>query len=149
METLHEQLMTLFTPAVEAEGFELWGLQIARGSKRVTLRIFIESPDGINVDNCAQVSRQLSAILDVEDPIEKDYVLEVSSPGMDRMLFKLAHYETYKGGQLKLKLKVPYLGQRNFRGHIVGIENDEVVVRCDQEEYLFPIESIERAQLIV
>jgi ribosome maturation factor RimP len=149
MNTLHSQLIDLFEPEVNALGFELWGLQIVQGSTRTTVRIFIESEQGVLVQDCASVSRQIGSVLDVEDPIEKDYVLEVSSPGMDRYLFKLEHYKTYIGSQLKVKLTVPYLGRRNFRGCIVGVENDEVVLQVDQEEFLFPIGTIEKAKLII
>jgi ribosome maturation factor RimP len=92
-----ESIQALIEPSVEALGFELWGLELIAQGRFSTLRIYIESAKGITVDDCAEVSHQVSGILDVEDPITNQYTLEVSSPGVDRPLFKQAHYEQYIG----------------------------------------------------
>lgn len=142
-----EQIYNMITPAVEALGYELWGIEQKGQGQSQLLRIFIESDKGIGVDDCASVSHQVSGILDVEDPIAGEYTLEVSSPGVDRPLFKLAHYEQNIGHNVSLKLRYAFEGQRNFKGVIAGVENDEVVLRVNDEEYLFPVDDIDRAQL--
>jgi len=100
------------------------------------------------VDDCATVSRQISAILDVEDPIAGEYMLEVSSPGMDRPLFTLDQFRRFSGEQVKIRLRSPFEGRRNFKGALIGVEGDEVVVAVDEHEYLLPIELIDKAQVI-
>jgi ribosome maturation factor RimP len=113
------------------------------------LKIYIDAEKGIDVDDCARVSRQVSALLEVEEPFKGDYTLEVSSPGLDRRLFKLDQFETYKGAQVKLSLRRPYEGRRRFTGILCGIEERDVVLRSDSnEEILFPFEQIERANII-
>lgn len=143
-----QQLQELVAPAVTALGFELWGVEYITRGRQAMLRIYIDHPEGIDVDDCAAVSRQVSALLDVEDPIAGEYTLEVSSPGMDRPLFTLDQFVRYRGEQIKLKLRAPYEGRRNFSGRLAGIEGDEVVLVMGEEEYLLPIELIDKAQVV-
>ena len=143
------ELESLIEPIVVDEGCELWGLEHRIGGKRSQLVIYIETDDGVSIDQCERVSRQVSAILDVEDPIGGEYMLEVSSPGVERRLFKLDHYDRSKGEQVKVQLHAPFEGQRKFRGLLKGIDNDEVVLEVDGEEILFPFELIERAKVIL
>lgn len=141
----------LIRPVVEGLGFQFWGMEYLSQGKDSVLRIFIETEDekGIDVEDCAQVSRQVSSILDVEDPIAGEYNLEVSSPGLDRPLFELAQYKAYVGAVISLRLRVPFDGRRKFKGLLVDIENEEdVVIRVDQEEYLLPIDLIEKANVV-
>lgn len=112
------------------------------------LKIYIDAPAGIEVDDCAKASRQLSGVLEVEDPIRGNYTLEVSSPGLDRRLYTLAQYEAFKGAKVKLSLSKPFNGKRRFTGLLCGIEGDEVVIRTGDEETLFPIEQIDRANVV-
>lgn len=142
------QIRTLITPAVQAMDCELWGVEYLTQGRNVTLRVFIEKEGGVLVDDCEQVSRQVSAVLDVEDPIQSAYTLEVSSPGVDRQLFEAAHYEQYLGADLKIRLRMNLDGRRNFSGKLVAIEDDEVVLHKDDEEFVFPLESIEKAQIV-
>ena len=100
------------------------------------------------MDDCAQVSRQLSAVFDVEDPIKGQYTLEVSSPGMDRRLFTREQFAAFEGSNVKLSLRRPFEGRKRFKGLICGFEDDDLVVRSGDEEYLFPFEDIERANLV-
>jgi ribosome maturation factor RimP len=109
---------------------------------------FTERESGIGIEDCERVSRQLSAVLDVEDPISGDYTLEVSSPGMDRPLYTLAHYQRFAGSQIAMTLRMAFEGRRKFNGLLKGVEADEVVIQVDQEEFLFPIESIEKANVV-
>lgn len=148
MSTKTEQLQAMIAPAVTALGYELWGIEFHSHSHTPVLRVFIDSENGINVDDCAAVSRQISSVLDVEDPISSEYTLEVSSPGMDRPLFTLDQFQRYQGETIKVKLRAPFEGRRNFRGLLTGVEADEVVVVVDAHEYLLPIELIDKANVI-
>ena len=148
MATKEQQLHDLIAPAVTALGYEMWGLEYLTHGGQTVLRVFIDSENGINVDDCAAVSRQVSAVLDVEDPISGEYSLEVSSPGMDRPLFTLDQFQRYSGEQVKIRLRAPFEGRRNFSGRLVGVEVDEVVVAVDEHEYLLPIELIDKANVV-
>jgi ribosome maturation factor RimP len=146
---MSKQLEDLFEPIVTGLGFELWGVEKISQGKYSILKVYIDAENGINVDDCARVSRQIGSLLEVDDPFKGNYTLEVSSPGLDRRLFKLEQYDTYKGAQVKLRLNQPFDGRRNFTGILCGIENEDVIVRSDsEEEILFPIEQIERANII-
>jgi ribosome maturation factor RimP len=143
-----ERLVKLIEPVVEGLGYVLWGVEYLHHGKSARLSIYIDSDDGVDVDDCARVSRQVSALLDVEDPIDANYTLEVSSPGMDRRLFTLDQFKTFEGSSVKLSLRVPYEGRKRFKGVLCGIEDDEIVVRSGDEEYLFPIDAIDRANVV-
>jgi len=139
----------MLEPTVESLGFELLGIEFVRAGKHSTLRLFIDHVDGINVDHCAEVSHQVSAILDVEDPISTEYNLEVSSPGLDRPLFKLTHFESVIGQDVTIKLNVPFEGRRNFKGPLVAVEEDGyVIVQVDAEQFALPIEMITKANVV-
>lgn len=141
-------LHALIEPVVSAMGFELWGIDHLSQGKHSRLVIYIDHEDGVSVDDCADVSRQVSAVLDVEDPVPGEYRLEVSSPGMDRPLFTLEQFERYAGHVVTVKLRVPFDGRRKFKGLLAGIENDEVLLQVDGEEYCFPIEGIDQARVV-
>lgn len=143
-----QDLRQLLAPAVEALGYELWGLEYQVHGRNKLLRVYIDSENGINVDDCAAASRQMSAVLDVEDPIAGEYVLEVSSPGMDRPLFTLDQYRHYVGESIQLRLRSAYEGRRKFSGRLVAVEDDEIVLAVDEHEYLLPIELIEKANVV-
>jgi len=100
------------------------------------------------VDDCAIVSRQISGVLDVEDPISSEYTLEVSSPGMERPLFTIEQFASFAGEQVKIKLRSPFDGRRNFQGLLRGVEEQDVVVQVDDHEYLLPIDLIDKANII-
>ncbi|MDI5933300.1 ribosome maturation factor RimP [Halomonas kalidii] len=148
MAIMDAALHALIEPVVTAMGFELWGTDFLSQGKHSRLVIYIDHEEGVSVDDCADVSRQVSAVLDVEDPIRGEYRLEVSSPGMDRPLFTLDQFERYRGHEVKLKLRAPYEGRRKFQGLLAGIENDEVLLQLDGEEYCFPIDSIDQAHIV-
>lgn len=143
-----QKLQDLLAPIVEALEFQCWGIEFISQGRHSVLRIYIEHENGITVDNCELVSRQLSAVLDVEDPVSGEYTLEVSSPGMDRPLFTLEQYAAYAGQQVKIKLRAPVEERRHFLGMIRGIEEDDVVVQVDNYEYLLPFELIEKANIV-
>ena len=149
MASKEQQLTELLKPVVEALGFELWGLDYTSQGKNSVLCIYIDSEKGIHVDDCAAVSRQVSGVLDVEDPITSEYNLEVSSPGMDRPLFTLEQFKRYVGEFVDVKLRYAFEGRRKFKGRLVGIEDGEdLVVQVDSHEYLLPIDAIDKANLI-
>ena len=111
----------MITAPVEALGFELVGIGFIRG-RTSTLRIYIDSEDGINVDDCADVSHQVSAVLDVEDPITVAYNLEVSSPGLDRPLFTAEHYARFVGAEVTLVLRMAVQNRRKWQGVIKAVD---------------------------
>jgi len=142
-----ETLRQLLQPSVEALGFELWGIEHLSQGRHSVLRLYIDSENGISVDDCARVSGQVGSVLDVEDAIPGDYTLEVSSPGLDRRLFNLAQYSRFSGETVDLKLRMPFEGQRRFRGILKGIEGEDVVVQVEDHEYLLPFDQIDKARV--
>jgi ribosome maturation factor RimP len=145
-----QQLTDLLGPTVTALGLELWAIEISGSGKRSTLRLVIDREDRpVSVEDCERVSRQVSRVLDVEDPLPERYTLEVSSPGIERSLHTLAHFERFIGYLARIKLKVPFERRKNFSGVINGVENQAVLLQQDDTEYEFPEEQIERGQLIV
>ncbi len=142
-----DRLREMIEPVVEALGCELWGIEQLTRGRQPMLRIYIDAAEGINLEDCARVSRQLSSLLDVEDPISGHYTLEVSSPGVARKLFTAEHFSQYAGVKVNLRLKTPWEGSRKYSGQLQGIEGEEVILRRDGEEYLFPIDTIERANI--
>lgn len=143
-----EQLQALLAPVIEAFGYQCWGIEFLSQGRHSLLRVYIDKADGILIEDCEIVSRQLSGVLDVEDPITSEYTLEVSSPGMDRPLFTLEQFAAHAGEQVKIKLRSPFDGRRNFQGLLRGVEEQDVVVQVDDHEYLLPIDLIDKANII-
>ncbi len=143
-----QQLSEIIAPAVEAVGFEFVGLEYKPAGKHSLLRIFIDSENGINVDDCAEVSQQVSAVMDVEDPINNEYRLEVSSPGADRPLFTLEHFIQFQGENVALKLKSAVNGRRKFKGKIVLVEENKINIEVDGDNFNFEVHQIEQANLV-
>ncbi|MEP4486785.1 MAG: ribosome maturation factor RimP [Halioglobus sp.] len=142
-----QKMQIMLEPTIEALGFELWGIEHISQGRHSVLRVYIDSDNGIGVEDCAAVSQQVSAILDVEDPITGEYTLEVSSPGMDRLLFKLEQYSGYIGEQIEMRLRTPFEGRRKFKGILKGIEGEDVVVHVDDHEYLLPFSAVDKARV--
>lgn len=140
-------LSALLEPTVASLGFQLWGLELISPNRRPTLRVFIEGDNGVTVDDCATVSRHLGSVLDVEDPIQGEYTLEVSSPGIDRLLFAPEQYALYVGEPIEVRLRFPFEGRRRFRGWLMGLEGDDVVVRIDDHDFLLPLKQIDKARV--
>jgi ribosome maturation factor RimP len=145
---LQEQLKTLLAPEVESLGFEFWGVEVQIHPKSRLLRIYIDGDDGVTVEDCANVSRQVSAVLDVEDLIPGEYRLEISSPGMDRPLFTLEQYGRYLGETITLKLNKSFEGRKKYKGVLSAVENDEITIIYDDFEYTMPFEWVEKANVV-
>ena len=137
----------LLQPGAEALGYELVAVEMSGGDTSI-LRIYIDSENGINIDDCANASRQFSAILDVEDPISNRYTLEVSSPGMDRPLAKPKHFEDVVGSQVKIKMATLVNGRRRFTGDLVEATDEFAVVEVDGEQTELPYLDMDRARLV-
>ena len=142
------QLNKMFGPVVEGLGYEFVGLEYKSGSSPAILRIFIDHENGITVDDCAATSRQVSAVLDVEDPISGEYTLEVSSPGLDRPLFTAEHYQQFLGTRIKCKLRMPFNGRRNFTGKLLEADENNIVLSIDNESVELFIDDIEKANIV-
>lgn len=143
--TLRDRLQTL----VIAMGYEFVGLELQKQSRRRSvLRIYIDSTNGVTLDDCTKVSRQVSAMLDVEDPIQGEYNLEISSPGLDRPLFEIAHYQRFIGSRVKVRLHSPLVDRRNFVGVLLRVEGDNIHLLVDQDEVVVSFSSIDKAKLI-
>lgn len=149
MAVADSRIRQLLQPVVEALGCELWGVDLQTGAKTKLLRIYIDKDnDLVGIEDCERVSRQASSILDVEDAINGEYVLEVSSPGMDRPLYEIGQYKKYVGEDISLRLRFPYEGRRNFKGRLTGVDGDEIILVVTDHEYLFPVEGIEKANVV-
>ncbi|TDQ57210.1 ribosome maturation factor RimP [Mesocricetibacter intestinalis] len=148
MATLEQKLQEMLQGPVEDLGFELWGIECQRAGRYLTLRLFIDKDGGVIVDDCADVSRQVSAVLDVEDPITDKYNLEVSSPGLDRPLFTLAQYQGYIGREICLHLRIPVSDRRKWQGRLENIEGDMLTLTVDGQSQSFVFGNIQKANLI-
>jgi ribosome maturation factor RimP len=140
-------LEAIIRPVVEGLGCILWGFEYRTQKNSALLRIFIDKDEGVSMDDCSKVSNQVSGVLDVEDPIPVAYTLEVSSPGLDRVLFYPDQYEKYIGEVVKLRLKWPVEDRRNYLGKILSVDNDGVEVDQDGTTVKVPYEAVHRARL--
>lgn len=129
-------------------GYELLGIEHLSQGRRSLVRIYIDSDQGITLDDCEAVSHQVSGMLDVEDPIRGQYALEISSPGLDRPLFKREHYEQYVGNRVRIRMALPIEGRRKFAGMLAGVREDKVIVIDDEVEYELPLSGIDKANLV-
>ena len=148
MGPLEQRVMRLLEPTVSALGYELLGVEYLGQGKYSRLRLYIDAPAGIGLEDCEKVSHQASGVLDVDDPLKGQYSLEVSSPGLDRPLFRLEHFARFVGQKVKLRLHQPRDGQRNFHGRIASVENGELYISVDDGGQLaLTVEDIEKANL--
>ncbi|XTZ38910.1 ribosome maturation factor RimP [Salmonella enterica] len=147
MSTLEQKLTEMITAPVEALGYELVGIEFVRG-RTSTLRIYIDSENGITVDDCADVSHQVSAVLDVEDPITVAYNLEVSSPGLERPLFTAEHYMRFKGEEVSLVLRMAVQNRRKWQGIIKDVDGEMITVTVEGKDEVFALSNIQKANLV-
>ena len=148
MASLEERLTEMLTPSVEDLGYELVGIEYIRAGKHSTLRVYIDQEAGILVDDCAAVSKQVSAIMDVEDPITNEYTLEVSSPGLERPLFSAVHYQTFIGEEVKVQLRMPIQNRRRWKGIISSVEGEIICINVDGTEERFALSNIQKAHIV-
>lgn len=127
--SIDRRMAEIVGPVIEGMGFELVRIRLMSSTKSKTLQIMAERPTGgIEVDECAQISTAVSAVLDVEDPIEDEFTLEVSSPGIDRPLTRLKDFETFEGYEARIETEEMFDGRRRFKGELAGVEGDDVLI---------------------
>jgi ribosome maturation factor RimP len=145
-----QQIEGLITPILEAMGYDLVRVQIS-GTRRPTMQIMAERKDEapMSVDDCADISRAVSAVLDVEDPFDEAYQLEVSSPGIDRPLTRARDYERYAGFEARVELKIAQDGQRRFKGKLLGLADDKVMLQVEGETVALPLGAVQKAKLVL
>jgi len=145
---LRDQLGELLGPIVVGLGYELWEIEYAPRAGGGLLRLYIDSPDGISLDDCEKVSRAVSAMLDEADPIPNEYTLEVSSPGLDRVLRTQAHFLRFAGSRVKVEMIQQINGRKRFQGRLKQVGQGEITLEMDGGEVSLPIEDIHRARLV-
>ena len=143
-----DELQKLLVPTIEGLGYELMDLEAKLSGGSGILRIFIDKPEGIGVEDCEKVSLAVSALLDVEDPVPGHYDLEVSSPGLDRKLTKVEHFQRFEGETVKVQMRFPILGRKRFRGTLVSSDDENIVVEVDGESHELPMATIDTARLV-
>lgn len=143
------EICELLEPTVSALGLELLGAEFAPTGNSAMLRLYIDAPGRhVGIEDCEAVSREVSAVLDIEDPIASAYTLEVSSPGIDRPLFTAAQFARFLGEQAKVALRLPVEGRRRFQARIERVEGDTIVLSFDGRELSVAHENIEKARLV-
>ena len=161
---LHQRLIAIVEPAVQGAGFELADLRFVLEQGGWVLRVQVDRPlaqitdlaqvpsDRVSLIDCEHLSRELSAVLDVEDPIPQAYALEISSPGIDRPLRTAAHFAHFVGSEAKIALAIPLHTEtgerRNFRGVLRGVADDRVAIECDGQRFELPLADIDHAKLV-
>jgi len=144
-----EEIRDMLAPTVQALGLELLGVEFAPSAGNSMLRLYIDVEGrNVGIEDCEAVSREVSALLDVNDPIASEYTLEVSSPGIDRPLFGAAQFARYVGEQAKLSLRVPMEGRRRLQGRIERVEGDRVTIAEEKGEFTVAEANIEKAKLV-
>ena len=143
-----DEIQALLEPSIERLGYELTDLEVRLSGNGGLVRLTIDKPDGIDLDDCEKVSHAASALLDVEDPLPGNYSLEVSSPGLDRKLTKVEHFQRFAGETLKVTMRFPIEGRRRFRGTLLSSDDENIVVEVDGESHSLPLSKIDTARLV-
>ncbi|VVC76751.1 Ribosome maturation factor RimP [Aquicella siphonis] len=143
---LHERLATL----IGSMGYELVGCELLPQGRQMVFRIYIDGKNGVTLDDCSQVSYQVSAMLDVEDPIQGRYSLEISSPGIDRPLFELEHFRKFVGKLVKIRLHSPVNQRKQYKGVLQRVEGEDIYLLVQEtgQEVVLPFSAIDKANLI-
>lgn len=141
-------LWELFEPVVNGMGYDLIEIEHFPSPKHGVLRLYIDKEEGITIDDCSDVSRQISALIDVEDPVRGQFNLEVSSPGMDRPLRRVKDFQRFTGAKVKLKTIMPLDGQRNFSGRLLEADEESLTIETDTEEITLPMNALEKARVV-
>ena len=147
MQRASAPVVNVIEPVVTGLGYELVGAEFGQAENGVTLRVYIDKPEGILMEDCAAVSRQLNAVLDVEDTIKTAYLLEVSSPGVDRPLFTEEQFAVQKGQEVRVRMADGVAGRRNFKGELISVKDGMATVEVDGIDYELPISDVEQAHV--
>jgi ribosome maturation factor RimP len=147
MRHVSDELRALFSPTVTGLGYELLSVLRIKANNESLLRIYIDHPEGIKIADCTKVSHQLSGLLEVEQPIKEGYTLEVSSPGVDRLLFDLSHFQRFVGYSVKIWLKTKINGRARILGKILRIEGQSIIISDGDQEFCLALDGIDKARL--
>lgn len=148
MKNISAVIDDLVGPIVLALDLELWGCELVRQGKYSLIRVYIDRESGVDISDCEKVSRQVSAVFDVEEPITEEYTLEVSSPGLERPLFRLEQFRKYVGSIIQLRIKKPQDGRKKFKGDLVQVDDNSIVLSINGGEVEFQYTDIDKANLI-
>jgi ribosome maturation factor RimP len=148
MDNTAKGLHQLLKPVVESLGYELFGIEHVPGRHSALVRVYIDNEAGITLNDCERVSQQISGVLDIEDPIRGHYILEVSSPGLDRLLFTPAHFRRFAGNTIKMELRQAVSGRRKLTGKLIGMQTDMVIIIDNGKEYCIPFNIIGKTRLV-
>ena len=148
MEARSTRLEKVIEPTVKAMGFTLWGVDLTQHNQKANLCVFIDSIEGITVDDCAEVSSQIEAVLEVEDVLPRNLTLQVSSPGMDRVLFKPQQFQSYLGEEIDVRLAWPLEGRTHFRGRLNSSDSEGFQIELDAGEINVEFQQLQRARLV-
>lgn len=143
-----DELFKLLEPVIARQGYELTDLEVKIGGRNGVVRIYIDKPGGVGLEDCEIVSSQVSTFLDVEDPVPGNYTLEVSSPGLDRKIRKPEHFQRFIGEEVTVKMRFPVLGRGKFRGILKEVDENTILVVVDGEPYELLISNIDSARLV-
>lgn len=149
MSTRTDNLTAIIEPGLAALNYDLLGCEFVDQGKDSILRVFIDKEDGVTIDDCGRASRHISVVLDVEDPIRGHYNLEVSTPGIERPLFKLDHYRQFVGHKIKIKLTMPLADKRNFIGELKSVADDDLTLQVEGETFVIPFDQVQKGKLVV
>ena len=144
---MRNEITDIIKPTIVSMGYELWGLSIGQQNNSLKFTLYIDSKNGINIDDCVKVSNQVSHILDIDDEFNAEYILEVSSPGFDRVLITQDHFEKYINEKVKMKLKWLVQNRKNIKGLITSVTSEYVVISDDKDSYEIKYDSIDSARL--
>ena len=147
MATIREKLYEIITPVVEGLEYELVGIEYLPQGKHSLLRVYIDQEAGIALEDCSKVSHQISAVMDVEDPISSNYNLEVSSPGLERPLFVEEHYIRFANNPVFIRMAFPIDGRRKFEGMLQGVEDGDILLQIGEEQFRLPLAQVDKAHL--
>lgn len=143
-----QRIQALLSTAAAAFGCVIWGVEYLSAGKRARLRIYIDKPGGVSIEDCERVSQEAGDLLDLEDLIGRGYDLEVSSPGLDRILFNAEQYIGSVGETLEVRLNFPLDGRKRFIGRLAAVEDAQVLLAVDGADYSLPIENVQRARVV-
>jgi len=147
---VRNRLLRLLGPVVAGLGYELLEIEFSPAGRQALVRLYIDRTDGgaVQLDDCGRVSRAVARVLDAENPIEREYQLEVSSPGFDRPLRTVAHFARFAGSEARIELAEPIEGRRRFRGRLGPVEDGVVAIEVDGREWKLPLSGISKARLV-